>query len=311
MEDKGSFRLTARPQDGPKAARLPSHGREIFSLHLSPPSATPRTYDSVYILEEQSRFSFRVTTSSLSRPPPLLESLCSHYDIHLTSVRAPRRTWFTIAARKSRRFRVISDTEEKENTLPLDREGGSTLEVDRNFYPCEIEYASVVYGFTPRGDSRGPDSFLYSYGLSLLSAIPRSRAARLREAHCRSSAVCAEFESSCNKIRALCDGLRYPARARVRLAHIYSQKSEMYTGRLRVYGGYLSPFACPDISVVRCTRATASRPADVNNTTKSLPDIFVFFCVFFFFTFSSNRAPFSRAVARIVRCPSKTQKTIR
>lgn len=141
----------------------------------------------------------------------------------------------------------------------------------------------MVYGFTPRGDSRGPDSFLHSYGLSLLSAIPRSRAARLRGARCRGSAMCAEFESSCNKIRALCDGLRYPARARVRLAHIYPRKSEMYTGRLRVYGGYLSPFACPDISVARCTRATASRPADVNNTTKSLPDTYVFF----FFTFSS------------------------
>lgn len=68
-------------------------------------------------------------------------------------------------------------------------------------------------------------------------AVPQSRATRLREAHCRNSAVCAEFESSCNKIRTLCDGLRYPARARVRLVHIYSRKSEMYTGRLRVYGG--------------------------------------------------------------------------
>lgn len=96
VEDKGSFRLTARPQDGPKAPRLPSHNREIFSLHLSPPSATPQTYEDVYILEEQSRFSFRVTTSSLSRPPPLLESLRSHYDIHLTSACCP-----TAAARFS------------------------------------------------------------------------------------------------------------------------------------------------------------------------------------------------------------------
>lgn len=47
-EDKGSFRLTARPQDGPKASRLPSLGREIFSLHLSPPSATPPMYESGY-----------------------------------------------------------------------------------------------------------------------------------------------------------------------------------------------------------------------------------------------------------------------
>lgn len=112
--------------------------------------------------------------------------------------------------------------------------------MDRNFYPREIEYASVVvYGLTPRGDSRGPDSFLYSYGPSSPFRHPaRSRAARLREER---AVGCAEFESPCNKIRALCDGLRYPARVRVRLAHIYPRKSEMYTGKLRVYGGYLSP----------------------------------------------------------------------
>lgn len=102
-EDKGSFRLTARPQDGPKASRLPSRNREIFSLHLSPPSATPQTYESVYILLlEEPRFSFRVTTSSLSRPPPLLESLCSHYDIHLYKRACPtgrvEPRWSAIAA---------------------------------------------------------------------------------------------------------------------------------------------------------------------------------------------------------------------
>jgi hypothetical protein len=111
--------------------------------------------------------------------------------------------------------------------------GGRGLDVraaDRNFYPREIEYTRVVYGFTPRGDSRGPRMVFYiptiSLSLSLsLSLLPfLSRAARLRGARRRGSAVCAEFESSCNKIRALCDGLRYPARARVRPAHIYSGK---------------------------------------------------------------------------------------
>lgn len=76
-EDKGSFRLTARPQDGPKASCLPSHGREIFSLHLSPPSATPPTYGYTSSVGGAvafliSGYDFLPLTIS---PPPLLQSL--------------------------------------------------------------------------------------------------------------------------------------------------------------------------------------------------------------------------------------------
>jgi len=131
--------------------------------------------------------------------------------------------------------------------------------------------------------------FLRSLSLSLsLSLLPfLSRAARLRGARRRGSAVCAEFESSCNKIRALCDGLRYPARARVRPAHIYSGKKvkciQVGYGVYKGGGGgggrgggiYLSPFACPTWKRRRSHSGHRISPgADVNNTAKSLPEAF-------------------------------------
>lgn len=73
-------------------------------------------------------------------------------------------------------------------------------------------------------------------------------------------------------------------------------------GREGGRGDTCPPFACPDISVARCTRATASRPADVNNTTKSLPDTYVlFFCVFSSFSLSRPMAVHSVAPSRIAR----------
>jgi len=92
----------------------------------------------------------------------------------------------------------------------------------------------------------------------------------------------------------------------------FTRKSEMYTGRLCVHvwaegRGYLFPFACPDISVACCTRATASRPADVNNTTKSLPDTYVFFFLFVF----SNGGPFSRTIADCTTPNASTRSLVK
>lgn len=138
---------------------------------------------------------------------------------------------------------------------------------------------------------RGPPGiFLYSYALSLVFFAPRislppSPSPPLRlgmGAH----AVCAEFESPCNKIRALCDGRVTP--------RIYLRKGEMYTGR----GTYIP-------SRVRWSGIKRRWPReltteDVNNTTKLLPASFFLlpsspfpFLSFFFFSYFAPRI-FSR-----------------
>lgn len=77
---------------------------------------------------------------------------------------------------------------------------------------------------------RGPPGiFLYSYALSLVFFAPRISSPppplplSLLRLGMGAHAVCAEFESPCNKIRALCDGRVTP--------RIYLRKGEMYTGR--------------------------------------------------------------------------------
>lgn len=94
------------------------------------------------------------------------------------------------------------------------------------FLSARNRIRAVVYGFTPRGDSRGTRTVFYiptvlSLSLSSVStlSVPRPahiRAARLRGTRRRGSVdgLCAEFESSRNKIRALCDGAYGNARAR-------------------------------------------------------------------------------------------------
>lgn len=70
VEDKGSFRLTARPRDGPKASRLPSHGREIFF-----PTSLPAISDTSVRIRERIYIhpawrSRRVSHSGLRLPLP-------------------------------------------------------------------------------------------------------------------------------------------------------------------------------------------------------------------------------------------------
>lgn len=82
--------MTARPQDGPKASRLPSHGREIFSLHLSPPSETPPTYESGYTSSVGGAVAFLISGYDflpLAQSPPRLPSsrYRYRYGVHLTS----------------------------------------------------------------------------------------------------------------------------------------------------------------------------------------------------------------------------------
>lgn len=123
----------------------------------------------------------------------------------------------------------------------------------------------MVYGFTPREDSPGSARyffiFLRSFSRFLRSSnlpppLPLSPLRLGMGAH----AVCAEFESPCNKIRALCDGRVTP--------RIYLRKGEMYTGR----GTYIP-------SRVRWSGIKRRWPReltteDVNNTTKLLPASF-------------------------------------
>lgn len=150
-EDKGSFRLTARSQDGPKAPRLPSLGREIFFLHLSPPSATPPTYERTDIhppTEVLSRFSFQTTTSflTISTSTPIVTVTVKTFTLQARvpsdfaiATREPRHGVFDSAdLGVSARYRegikytpacIWPSTEEAFDVR------GKERETNRNFYP--------------------------------------------------------------------------------------------------------------------------------------------------------------------------------
>lgn len=101
---------------------------------------------------------------------------------------------------------------------------------DRNFYPREIEYGSGLWVYTAGGFTGVRQVFFYiptlflSFSSLLESPPPRPPLPlSLLRLGMGAHAVCAEFESPCNKIRALCDGRVTP--------RIYLRKGEMYTGR--------------------------------------------------------------------------------
>lgn len=79
-------------------------------------------------------------------------------------------------------------------------------------------------------------------------------------------AVCAEFESPCNKIRALCDGPGTP-RGLARPRAFTYEKVKCIQVRSAYTAVSLIRYKAP----VTTARPTASRTADVNNTSKLLP----------------------------------------
>lgn len=197
--DKRSFRLTARPQDGPKASRLPSLGREIFSLHLFPPSAIPRPRCECAYTSSKS---CRVSHSALRLPPfaPALVLARSRYDTLTLQARvaALRAVEPHLRDRGNHGTTIfdsgdlrVSDTER--NKKKKKRRGGSTkLEVDRNFYPREIEYARGLW-VCAAGGFTGHRMVFYIPTAFLSFPSPRGPASHASaEPRCRGSAMCAQ-----------------------------------------------------------------------------------------------------------------------
>ena len=134
---------------------------------------------------------------------------------HLTEFRSRK---------KSAIGRLLIEEEEKEEEEE-EEEGRGGMR-DRNFYPREIEYGSGLWVYTAGGFTGVRQVFFYipTLFLSFSSLLqPPPPPPLLPNLGMGAHAVCAEFESPCNKIRALCDGRVTP--------RIYLRKGEMYTGR--------------------------------------------------------------------------------
>ena len=146
----------------------------------------------------------------------------------LNSSREGRRV-YDIRTREKRKTGKVKrrderDGEEKEEEEE-EEEGRGGMR-DRNFYPREIEYGSGLWVYTAGGFTGVRQVFFYipTLFLSFSSLLqPPPPPPLLPNLGMGAHAVCAEFESPCNKIRALCDGRVTP--------RIYLRKGEMYTGR--------------------------------------------------------------------------------